>query len=210
MGTMTSPWPLAAVTAEGRGELGGAHRRAGVDEARMTRELPEARDRGEHPEARLRVGVVAERLDRAAPLGVVEGPLLRRLLDVAHDLGSRRELRRDDAFGPPQQIGADQARERGAPLRIAIAFDRDPELRTETLPGPEQARRDDAEEAPQLAEVVLDRRPGERDTKAGGDLARRRGALRVGVLERVRLVEDEGRERDGGELRFVAVHQLVS
>ena len=61
---------------------------------------------------------------------------------------------------------------------------------------PEHARVEELEQAPQLAEVVLDRRAAQRQAVLALQQAGRLGRGRCGVLDRLRLVEDHVVELD--------------
>jgi len=68
--------------------------------------------------------------------------------------------------------------------------------RKQPVRGPCEGRVQVADQRPELLEAVLDRRPGHEDGVGGplqlGD--RVLGALRIGVLDLVRLVDDDGVE----------------
>ena len=57
--------------------------------------------------------------------------------------------------------------------------------------GAEHAGVEELEEAPQLAQVVLDRRAAEREAMVGLEQAGGLGGLGGGVLDRLRFVEDD-------------------
>jgi len=61
----------------------------------------------------------------------------------------------------------------------------------EVVAAAEQARHQEVEQRPQLAEVVLDRGARQAHAVAGGEPAHRLGDLRAVVLDRVGLVEHE-------------------
>jgi hypothetical protein len=69
---------------------------------------------------------------------------------------------------------------------------------------PEQPGVEELEQRAQLAEVVLDRRAGEREAMLRHQQPARLGGLRLAVLDRLRLVEDDGVELARGEEADVA------
>src|SRR5690606_25561282 len=106
---------------ERRLELAALHHARGIDEARVAREPAHAGERGEHLEALLRIGPgLFELLDGATPLGLVERGLLLRELDDAHDVGARRQLRRDLVLAAAQEKRTQQAAQRLLAAEIRV------------------------------------------------------------------------------------------
>ena len=116
----------------------------------------------------------------------------------------------DLGLGPAQEERADHAGQRGAARGVVSALDGRGEPVAEVLPAPEQARRDHAHQAPQVAEVVLHGRAGERDAQLGVELADGPRPARERVLERLRLVEHHGREAHLRERLDVAHRHRVA
>ena len=121
-------------------------------------------------------------------------------LDRVDEVRLRRQLLRDRVLRAAQDERPDplaQRRDRAAGARaIAAILDRLAKLERELVAMAEQAGVEKVEQRPQLAEVVLDRRARQADLVARVERADRLGRLRVVVLDRVRLVEDEQVERD--------------
>ena len=107
------------------------------------------------------------------------------------DLGLVREVGDHRAVGlePPQDVGADELPQR----REGAVGPRGEALREgrELLRGAEQAGVHEVEERPQVGEAVLDGRAGEGDPRPAGELLGRPRLAGAGVLDGLRLVEDD-------------------
>ncbi len=122
-------------------------------------------------------------------------------------LGLRRQLRRDLLLGAPQQERAQRHRQPLAGLRRELA------CRTahgaEVRQAPEEPRIQELEQAPELAQVVLDRRAGRDQPMPRPHAAHGARAGRVRVLDRLRFVEDAVVELDRRESIDVALERAV-
>src|SRR5262249_29742322 len=96
-----------------------------------------------------------------------------------------------------ERPGGPAERRRG--LLVAVRLDGRREPFTERLPGPEQSGVGELHDRPQLGEVVLDGRAGERDPPARRDGAYGLGLPGAAVLQRLRLVADDAVPLDRGE-----------
>ena len=74
--------------------------------------------------------------------------------------------------------------------------------------GAEHAGVQELEERPELAEVVLDRRAAERQAVPAAEQAGGLGRLAVGVLDRLRLVEDDVVELDLARSSAMSVRRV--
>ncbi len=74
---------------------------------------------------------------------------------------------------------------------VALLLDRRPPVAGELLAGAEKAGKQEIELAPKFAEVVFQRRAGQAQAMSRVDLAHCFGALALGILDRLRLVEDQ-------------------
>ena len=144
---------------------------------------------------------------------IVHAVLVERGLPAAEsaiglDLGLLREVGDDGAIGleAPQDVGPHEIAQRSVgtgwagceALRVARKL----------LLGAEQARQQEVEERPQVAEMVLDRRAGQGDARARGQLLGRPRLLRARVLDGLRFVEDDQvprRRREGWDPQQRAV-----
>ena len=116
-----------------------------------------------------------------------------RQLAVDRLLGSRRQLARHLLLGAAQDERPQRAREQRG--RLAVRGRAPDAAQLEHRERAEHARVEELEQAPELAEVVLDRRAGERQAMAAAQQARRLRRRRARVLDRLRLVEDDVVER---------------
>ena len=94
-------------------------------------------------------------------------------------------------------------------LELVAARDAAAREHVEPWQAPQEARVEELEERAELAEVVLDRRAGERQPVARLQQAARLGGLRRRVLDRLRFVEDDGVEVDRGQEADVAPQRAV-
>src|SRR5882672_6593642 len=120
---------------------------------------------------------------------VVEFALLR--LEFAEDglLLFRRQVFRDLALGAAQDEGAQGLGEQLSRLGAGVSRDSAREL--ETRSHSEHPRVQELEHAPQFAQMVLYRSAAQRQTMIAVEQSRRLRRSRVGVLDRLRLVEDD-------------------
>ena len=123
--------------------------------------------------------------------GVVDGALAVAELHAQDRVRARRQLGRDVLFEPAEQERAHAlAQRRGGPgaalgdrARVAVREIRSPA---------QQAPVGEVHQAPQLLQPVLDGRAGQRQPEGRGQRVRGARGLAVGVLDRLRLVEDHG------------------
>ncbi len=176
----------------------------------MTRGLAQAQQRLEHLDLGLRQAFLGHALEqrRLVVLAqlVVERALLEAELAGARLLGALGQLGRDLGLGAAEQEGAHRlGDERDA---LAVGGARRGEV-LEDRGAAEHPRVEELEERPQLAEVVLDRRPAEREPVLCLEQARGLGGARRLVLDRLRLVEHRVVEVDRRELGDVAAEDPV-
>ena len=129
----------------------------------------------------------------AVDRGAVEARLLEREPAVLLGDGDLRqlELHLGAVLGPAQD---ERLHHRAQPLerpRVAVRLDRAREGPLEPLARAEQAGVDDVHDRPELVEAVLDRRAGHRERATRVEPAQRARPLRGGVLDVLRLVEQE-------------------
>ncbi len=154
------------------------------------------------------------RLDPRQP--AVDGRLVEaRLLDrepavrlLDRDRGQLELDLRRVLFAPEDERLHDRAQPLQRPL-VAAQLDRSRERPLERLARAEQARVDDVHDRPELAEPVLDRGAGHRQLPARGESAQRLGALGRGVLDVLRLVEQDAVPGDPRERVGVAGGDVV-
>ena len=127
---------------------------------------------------------------------VLDGLAVQRRLPAAEaaqrlDLGLVGQIGDDRLVGlhPAQDVGPHQLAQRAVgvvgPLGQALG------VAGELLGVAQQARIDEVEDRPQIAEVIFDRRSGQRDPRLGLQRLRRFGLPGVRVLDRLRLVQDD-------------------
>ncbi len=155
-----------------------------------------------------------------APGKVLDGLAVQRRLPAGQP-AQRLDLRLvgqvgDDrfvGFHASQDVGSHQLAKRtvwivcplGQPLRIA-----------RELPSiAQQARVQEIEDRPQVAQVILDRRSGQRDACPGFQRLCRAGLAGVRILDRLRLVQDDeppvrlGEHRDAQQRAIAGDHQIM-
>ncbi len=179
----------------------------------MVADLLEAGEQGEHETPSLRVvgGEPLDALHRVADERLVEHRLLPGQAEQLVGLGLRRQLRRDPGVGlaAAEQERPDQVGELARLGRLDPGLDgRGPDP-PEGLAAPEQAGDRPVEDRPELGELVLDGRAGQRDPRAARDGAQRAGGRGAGVLDVLGLVGDHEVPRHGGEGGAVAPHGAV-
>ena len=94
--------------------------------------------------------------------------------------------------------------------RVGRGLNRHEEIALELRLGAEQARMKELHHRPQVADVVLDRGAGKRDAIAAFERARRARLLALGILDILRLVQNDPRPRELGQRREVAMQQAVA
>ncbi len=170
-------------------------RGVGLDKTRVAADLAQLQERVEDDDL-----AAAEALagDFVAHLGVhrrayrlVEVALPAFEFDIAHDDGLRRQLLRDVFLFAAQDEWPDAAGEQVAAPVVVLLFDRRPPVPGELPAAAEKTGQQEVELAPQLAEMILQRRTGQAQAVPGINLAHRFGAAALGVLDSLRLVEDE-------------------
>ena len=172
-----------------------------VDQPGMTRRLAQSQERLENVHLRFGEPVAphAPEQGRAVVVAqlVVEAALNRTQLAPQRLLGARGKLRGDLFLGPAQDERAHRAGERLAPAVVGLTRSRGP--RPERRRCPEHARIQEFEQAPELPEVVFDRRPAQRKAVPAREEPGRLRRLARRVLDRLGLVQNHVIERDLGE-----------
>ncbi len=120
-------------------------------------------------------------------------------------LDLRRQVGRHLRLGAAQQERTERLRQDAPALRIAVRLVQ----LVERLRRSEQARIEEVEQAPQLAEMVLHGRAGQREPLPSAQQPHRARRLRTRVLDRVRLVEDDAVEGEVGEPGGIAEERAV-
>ena len=159
----------------------------------MAADLAQARERGEHVHARL-AGLRVERGERLAAalqLGEVEFALALGELAVDPLLDAVGQILRDLLLQAAQHdrphAAGEQARARAA-SRAAIV------LLEELAPVGQVAGMDEFHDAPEIEQPVFQRRAGERELVLGLQRLGRARDHRLGILDVLRLVQDDGAE----------------
>ena len=120
-----------------------------------------------------------------------------------------RQLLGDVPLEPAQHVRRDRLAQRREALGVALVLDGlAPEAPERELVA-EQAGREPVEDRPQLAQVVFDRRARQAHAVARDHARERAACLAPGVLDRLRLVEHDGREAQLGEPLLVADHDGI-
>ena len=137
--------------------------------------------------------------------------------DMLDDLGLGRQLGRHLLFRPPQEERL-QAAATGKPARPRRHASRSACGRSggRLLSSPEQARAEELKQRPHFAQIVFQRRAGQRQPVTRIDAVSDGGNGRFRILDRLRLVEDRGMELLGqqrleiaGEQRIGGEHDIV-
>src|SRR5690606_13330018 len=134
-------------------------------------------------EANLAVGRNADAL--------VEIPLVSFELHGAHELRLRRQVPGHALLEAPQDEGGDAVAQGDQRLLVAAALDRIAVALAELLGATQEPGHGELEQRPELGEVVLDGRPGQREPVTGLERAHRDARLAARVLDRLGLVEDD-------------------
>ena len=160
-------------------------------------DLLQPHQEGEHQAPALHAVDLLEPVAQVLHRLLVERRLLAAQWTEGLHLGLVRQVGDDALVGlqAAQDVGAHQIAQRrvGGVRPVGEALDEVGEL----LGRPEQARIDEVEDRPQVAEAVLDRRAGQRDAGIGLERLDRLGLLGRRVLDRLRLVDD-GQAPAGG------------
>ncbi len=122
----------------------------------------------------------------------------------------RRELRRDDPFRTAQHEGADASLQKLQPLGVLLLLDRPPIEIGEALFATQQARRGERGQRPQLAEIVLHGRAGDHKYEGRAERAGCPVPERCGVLDLLRLVEDQSRPGEFAILLRLSAEERVA
>ncbi len=123
-------------------------------------------------------------------------------------LGALGQLLGDVFLGAAQHEGLQARAQRGGRALVAVA-DRQLEAAPERRLRAEQPGLDEAEDRPQVAQRVLDRRTGHREPVVGLQAAHDLGDLRGRVLRVLRLVEHQRAEAEALEVLRVQARQRV-
>ena len=163
-----------------------------VDDLRRQREHPQQRERREDGEP---VAVhVPEQAQHLAALAlehaVVELAVGRLELHLEDLLLLGRQVLRHELLGAAQHERAHAAAQGRHPLGVLPGLDGGHVGLAEPAVAREQARHDDAQQRPQVAEGVLHRRAGDGQPEGGAQVAGHRVHLRGAVLQELCLVED--------------------
>ncbi len=153
--------------------------------------------------------LAAHLLVHRQPHGLVEIALLPGKFERLQDLGLWRQIGGHHRLGPPQQERFNPPREHAAALAILLLLDRSAEDPGKAAGIAEQPRHQKGELRPQLPEMVLDRRPGQAQPMARVEPADEPGRLRIGILDRLRLVEHRDVPGDRKQQLGVARQQRV-
>ncbi len=129
---------------------------------------------------------------------------------MLQDFGARRQLLEHLLLGAAQDEGRDHPPQPQAHLHILIPFDGDREALVEVLPAAQQAGVDEAEEAPELTEVVFDGRARRDDAESAIEAEGRQRAFGAGVLDRLRLIQHDRLPGNVGERVAPGLHQAVA
>ena len=157
----------------------------------------------------LRLG---DRLLGIAQHGLVERGLLARQRAEDLHLHLLGQVGDDGAIGlePAQDEGAGEPAQPRHGRRVAAGVDRHEEGPFELRLRAEEPGVQELHDRPQVADVVLDRRAGERDAVGGGERAGGARLLGLGVLDVLGLVEHDRGPADGPEVLEVTQQQRVA
>ena len=155
-----------------------------------------------------------ELLERLAPQRLVQRRLFLRQFDRQHDLGARWQFGQYLGLGAAQDEGLDKAPQPGArtDLRALVLgpFDRPGKAQVELVAGAQQAGIDEAEQVPQLAQVVFQRRAGGHHAEVALQGHHGLRALGGRVLDRLRFVEHDVVPADLGKHRCFELQQAIA
>ena len=178
---------------------------------RVVADLLEAGEQLEHqPAAGLLVGLL-DPAHAVADVGLVEHDLLAGQAEPVVGLGLGRQLRRDARVGlaPAQQERPDQVGEPPGHGRVDARLDRRGPHLAEGVAAAEQPGDRPVEDRPQLGQVVLDGRAGQRHARRARDGPQRPRGGGLRVLHVLRLVGDHQVPPDLGQRCRVAAHRAV-
>jgi hypothetical protein len=154
--------------------------------------------------------LVANPLVHGGTHGLVEVALAAFELDAAHHDGLGRQLGGHLLLAPSQDEGGDAAGQQIPAHGITVLLDWRAPAGGEILLVTEEARQQEVELAPQLAQVVLQGRTGEAQAVLRLEGAHHLGGLAGGILDGLGFVEDQGVVFVGGQLLPVAPQEWVS
>ena len=180
---------------------------------RMVADLLQRRNRSEHGA----LALIASLLrfgggdDEAVDHGLVQPDLLGRHRTVVEFVDAIGEFFRDRRFGLGSAVHEDaiEGTKRAFAVAACLALRRRRELGDERCPGTKQARIRPIHDRPQVAEAVLDRGAGERQPSASLETAELLGDLGGGVLDRLRLVDDDLAPLKLAELVHIADRRAI-
>jgi len=177
---------------------------------RMVADLLEARQRGQDHGAalhRLRPGLLFQLFLELLDLTGVERGLRRGEPAVGRHHGLLRQVGDHAAVGleTPQDVGARQAAHRRVGVGHLFAG---AQKGGEALGPAEQAGVDEIKQRPEVARAVLDRRAGQRQTRRRLQALDRARLARLGVLDRLRLVQDRQPPRHALQPRGARGHAV--
>ena len=190
--------------------LGSRHR---GQQPRVAADLAQLQQRVQDLDLRLRQALVGQRVahrllgrqaDRLVQVGLraAEGDAHRGLLLGGQLAGHLR-------LAAPQQEGRDPAAQLVEPLGVAVLLDRRAERLLEARRAAQEARHQEVEQAPQLAQVVLQRRARQAQPVPRVQARHHLRRLGAGVLDVLRLVQHHQVPGLGQPLFTVALQQRV-
>src|SRR5690606_21166804 len=141
---------------------------------------------------------------------LVEGDLVRARLNGQGDLGLLRQLFQHVGLPASQQERQDQLMKGRAHRRRTARLKWPHEASLEALLAAQEARIGEAKQAPQVEQMILDRRACGREAVASRETTGGASALAARVLDRLRLVEHGQTKVDPGETRALALHLAVA
>ena len=142
--------------------------------------------------------------------GVVVELALRGLqIGVKDALGALRQFRCHLVLGAAQDERVNQAAQQLHRFLAGAAFDGRAKLAPEVIQAAQQTRVEEGELRPQLEGVVLHRRAGHHQAVPRVEQARRLGALRQRIFDRLRLIQDGIFEAYSAQEFNVAQHGAV-
>ena len=151
---------------------------------------------------------------RFAAQRLVQRGFLRRQLHFQHDLRARRQFRQHLRLGAAQDEGCDQAPQpqtgAGGGALVLVFFDRAGKAQVELVQRAQQTGVDEAEQIPQFAEVVFQRRAAGHHAKVALQRHHRLRALGGAILDRLRFVEHDGMPAHAGKQRRFLLQQAIA
>ena len=126
------------------------------------------------------------------PDAVVNRPLRLLHFHDVEDFGFRRQFGGDFGLGAAKHERTHALVEHRLTLDVAVFLDRIAVAGAEATLRPEEARREEIEQRPQFAQMILQRRAGQAQALTGFQTQRLAGGFGIGVLDGLRLVQDHG------------------